>query len=73
MNIYVSKKTLAAYGWHIQKAADSYDKWQSKNFRPYVVGFCPNCESQQVLYYKGQVKDDFVFDCSKCLEERRGN
>ena len=68
--IKIYKKTLQDAKWYIHWDANRWDKPFLRNdmSRPYVIGYCPVCESQRYLSYLGQTNADFVFECSFCKE-----
>ena len=67
--IKVKKSILKKNGWYIQKKADWYEKSKNPDIRPYTIAYCTRCKQQRFLLYIGQTKEEFVFECAKCLEE----
>ena len=68
--IKIYKNALQDKKWNIQWDANRWDNPHRRNgvSRPYIVGYCPSCDAQRHLSYIGQTKEDFVFECTYCLE-----
>lgn len=72
MTIDISKDVLQKNGWYIYRKANKYDR-DISNHKPYVVGYCPQCDAQRVLIYVAQKENTFLFECSFCKANKESN